>query len=280
MSDVKNEVALVTGATSGIGWAIASSLRDAGYKVFGTGRAAQPRVPDGVRAVTLDLAEPERMAAAIAPILENSGRIDVLVNNAGVMIHGAMEDAGEEAVRALWQTNYFGAVCLNKLVLPVMRANLHGTILLVSSVGTLCTPPFLGHYCASKAALQAMGASLRHEVADFGIRVATIVPGDFRSQLHARAIRYAASEPYASLGRCFDEFVSRLQQSADDPADVGRKVVAICTRARPSYVHNVGKWARRLPWLKAILPQSMFEQSVRRLLAKANGAESALPAPR
>lgn len=260
MPSVKNEVALVTEATSEIGWAIASSLRDAGYEVYGTGRPDEPRVPHGVHAVTMDLGAPESFAASIAPILERKGRIDVLVHNPDATIHGTLEDVDDQSARALWQTNYFGIVQLNKLVVPVMRANLHGTIILVGSVGTLSAPPLLGHYTASKAALQAMGASLRHEVSDFGIRVATIVSGGFQDQIRARRRGCHASQPYRALARRFEECVLSFRQSAQEPASLGRKVIAICTEPQPPYLHHVGTATQRLPWLKALLWQSVISR--------------------
>ena len=141
------------------------------------------RAPDRVHTVRLDVTKPAEIHAAIASALERFGAIDVLVNNAGFSIVGALEETSDDEVRTVMETMFFGPVTATRAVLPIMRERKKGTIVQITSVGGLITAPGFGPYCAAKHALEAVSEALAAEVAPFGIKVLIVEPGAFRTQL-------------------------------------------------------------------------------------------------
>jgi len=202
-----SKVVLITGASSGFGKACAEHLAGLGHWVYGTSRRARFEdgavVPGGVRMLPMDVREDDSVARAIAFIRKDAGRLDVLVNNAGLALAGAIEDTTVDEARDLFETNLFGAHRVCRAALPILRAQGAGLIINVSSLAGLVTVPFQGFYSASKYALESMTDALRMEVAAFGIRVVLIEPGDFKSGFTAGRVFAAASgegSPYAE--RC------------------------------------------------------------------------------
>src|SRR5688572_21760387 len=164
-------VALVTGASAGIGEAAARALVGAGFTVYGTSRkAAAGEQRDGVVLLPLDVTDDRSVAGVVREVLERSGRIDVLVNNAGVGIAGAAEESSIEQARALFETNVFGSIRTTRAVLPHMRDQGSGRIINVSSVLGLVPAPFMALYAATKHALEGYSESLDHEVREPGGR--------------------------------------------------------------------------------------------------------------
>src|SRR3954471_12967889 len=172
------QVALVTGASSGIGEAAARELVAAGFTVYGTRRkAVAGDQRDGVTFLPLDVTDDTSVAGAVGEVLARSGRIDVLVNNAGFGVTGAAEESSVEQARALFETNVFGLMRVTRAVLPVMRAQGRGRIVNVSSVVGLIPVPFMSLYSSSKHALEGYSESLDHEVREHGVRVLLVEPG-------------------------------------------------------------------------------------------------------
>src|SRR3954470_24156965 len=166
------QVALVTGASSGIGEAAARALRKAGFTVYGTSRrAVAGEERDELVFLPLDVTDDESVAGAVREVLARSGRIDVLVNNAGLGIAGAAEESSIEQARALFDTNVFGSIRMTRAVLPQMREQGSGRIINVSSVLGLVPAPFGALYAATKHAIEGYSESLDHEVREYGIRV-------------------------------------------------------------------------------------------------------------
>src|SRR5438270_1619837 len=155
MAAKKDRVALVTGASSGIGEAAARALVDAGFTVYGTSRRATPgETRGGVMFLPLDVTDDESVAGAVRAVLDRSGRIDVLVNNAGLGVAGAAEESSIEQGRALFDTNVFGSIRMTRAVLPQMREQGNGRIINVSSVLGLVPAPYMALYAASKHAIE------------------------------------------------------------------------------------------------------------------------------
>src|SRR5689334_8812737 len=156
MEDVMSEqkVAVVTGVSSGIGRATAAELAARGFRVFGTVRSAGTGVPEGVLPIVLDVRDEASIEAGIADVVARAGRIDVLVNNAGGSIVGAIEETDTRQAQDLFDVNFFGAVRMTRAVLPTMRRQRAGRILFVSSVVGFLPAPFMGFYSASKHALE------------------------------------------------------------------------------------------------------------------------------
>src|SRR3954470_14185583 len=169
--------ALVTGVSSGIGHATARALAEHGWRVFGTARSMSTVLPEHVERVLLDVRDPASIDAGVREVLEKAGRIDLLVNNAGGAVTGAIEETSLEQARDLFEVNFFGAMRMTQAVLPAMRAQRSGRIVFISSLLGLLPAPFSGLYSASKHAVEGLAESLDHETRKLGIRAALVEPG-------------------------------------------------------------------------------------------------------
>src|SRR5438445_13110675 len=176
-------VALVTGVSSGIGNATARALVERGYRVFGTVRSETSAVPSKVERVLLDVRDANSIASAVREVLDRAGRIDLLVNNAGGSVTGAVEETSLSQAKDLFEVNFFGAVRVTQAVLPAMRAQRSGRIIFISSVVGFLPAPFMGFYSASKHALEGLAESLDHETRMLGIRAALVEPGFIRTNI-------------------------------------------------------------------------------------------------
>jgi NAD(P)-dependent dehydrogenase (short-subunit alcohol dehydrogenase family) len=183
----------ITGASSGLGRALAGHLLAAGHRVVATARDTtalqdlRAAHPDAAMLLSLDVTDHDAIQAAVAAAEEMFGGIDVLVNNAGYGYTAAVEEGENDAVARLFATNFLGPVALIKAVLPLMRARGTGTIVNISSIGTRTTLPGGGYYSAAKAALEALSGSLRKEVAPLGLHVMVVEPGAFRTEFRGRS---------------------------------------------------------------------------------------------
>ena len=185
-------VVIVTGASSGIGQAIAAHLHRSGWRVFGTMRRPDPD-KHGPDALKLDVTSDQSVEAAVAEVLARTGRIDALVNNAGVDMLGAVEETTVQEALNLFQTNFFGVHRLVRAVLPAMRARKAGRLVTIGSVAGFLPTPFEAFYSASKHALEGYCESLDFEVRAFGIHTVLIEPGFIRTQIRSNVTRTAAS---------------------------------------------------------------------------------------
>jgi NAD(P)-dependent dehydrogenase (short-subunit alcohol dehydrogenase family) len=276
-----NRVAIVTGASSGIGQAAARELVRAGFTVYGTSRtAAVGEERDGVVFVPLDVTDDESVAAAVREVLGRSGRIDVLVNNAGLGITGAAEESSIEQARALFDTNLFGSMRLTRAVLPQMREQGSGRIINVSSVLGLMPAPFGALYAASKHAIEGYSESLDHEVREHGVRVLLVEPAYTRTAFDANAI--PADEPlpvYARRREVFDTLIVEAIKGGDEPSVVGKVIVAAATDARPKLRYPAGPLARRVTKLRRYVPSTAFDKQVRKINQLDGPASSSAPSP-
>src|SRR3954454_21892273 len=193
-------VALVTGASSGIGEAAARKLPAAGFTVYGTSRrAAAGEEREGVRFLPLDVTDDDSVATAVREVIDRSGRIDVLVNNAGLGIAGAAEESSIEQARALFDTNVFGSIRMTRTVLPQMRKQGSGRIINVSSVLGVVPAPFGALYAATKPPIEGYSESMDHELREHGIRVMLVEPAYTRSSFDASSV--PADEPLGVYAR-------------------------------------------------------------------------------
>src|SRR5438874_13527571 len=220
-------VAVVTGASSGIGEAAAQELVGAGFTVYGTSRkAAAGETRGGVVFLPLDVTDDESVADAVREVLGRSGRIDVLVNNAGLGITGAAEESSIEQARALFDTNLFGSMRMTRAVLPQMREQGGGRIINISSVLGLMPAPFGALYAATKHAIEGYSESLDHEVREHGVRVLLVEPAYTRTSFDANAL--PADEPlpvYARRREVFDVVIAEAVKGGDEPSVVGEAIV-------------------------------------------------------
>ena len=259
-------VALVTGASSGIGEAAAHALLGAGFTVHGTSRkAAVGEERDGVVFVPLDVTDDESVADAVSEVLDRSGRIDVLVNNAGLGITGAAEESSIEQARALFDTNLFGSMRMTRAVLPQMREQGSGRIINVSSVLGVVPAPFGALYAATKHAIEGYSESLDHEVREHGVRVLLVEPAYTRTSFDANAT--PADEPlpvYARRREVVDALIAEAINAGDEPSVVGEAIVAAATDSRPKLRYPAGPLARRVTKLRRYAPSTVFDKQIRK----------------
>jgi NAD(P)-dependent dehydrogenase (short-subunit alcohol dehydrogenase family) len=255
---------LITGASSGIGKACAVRLAAEGDRVYGTSRdpSEETGVPN-MQMLAMDVNSDESVAAAIDQVVQAEGTIDVVVNNAGFGIAGAVEDTSIEEAKALFETNFFGMLRVCRAVLPVMRKAHRGTIINTSSLGGRIGLPYQGLYSATKFAVEGMSEALRMEVHQFGIRVIMIEPGDFRTGF-TKNRRYVAAAQQDSIYR--ESFESTIEvaendeQSGSSPEQIARLLVRILRSRSPKVRYSVGGISQRgAAVLKQILPSRVFE---------------------
>jgi NAD(P)-dependent dehydrogenase (short-subunit alcohol dehydrogenase family) len=265
-------VAIVTGASSGIGEAIAGRLSGAGFRVFCASRSATA-VP-GVEHLTVDVTDDASVREGVAAVLDEAGRVDLLVNNAGFLVAGAIEELTLEDAKAMFETNYFGVLRMTLAVLPGMRARGGGHIITNSSLAGLVPVPFWGQYNASKAAVEGLMETLRHEVRPFGIKVAMVEAGAIRTRLYGHPPAAGLPAYAGARGRALgvmDGYVAK----GPGPDLVAREVLSLAQSAHPRLHNTLTREAKQFTLLKRLLPQGAFEAGVRtgfKLPAKGDAA--------
>ncbi|MEV6972011.1 oxidoreductase [Kitasatospora sp. NPDC093806] len=233
----------VTGASRGLGAEITREALDRGHSVIATARDAAavrkafPHGPDGLLAVIADVTDPAQLAAAVETGLARFGRIDVVVNNAGYGLVGAIEETSDAAARALFDVNVFGVLNTLRATLPTLRAQRSGHVLNIGSVGGFATAPAIGLYGASKFAVEGISEALHGELAPLGVRVTIVEPGGFRTDfLGGSSLRVepAAIADYAAGAGPVREALARVDgRQPGDPAKAARAVVDVTEAAEP-----------------------------------------------
>jgi short-subunit dehydrogenase len=261
----KRKVVLITGASSGIGRVTASLLAKNGYRVFGTSRQPDTNTPSEYEMLQLDVRSDRSVNGCIRSLMERTGRLDVLINNAGYKLTGALEETSLPEAQSQFETNFFGTVRMVKAVLPIMRRQRDGQIINLGSLAGLIGVPFHGFYSASKYALEGYTEALRHEVKGLNIRVSIIEPSFFRTHLasSARSSAEVISEYSGMRERVLRVFEKSVQTGAD-PNLVAKLILSIIESRAPQLRYRIGKDAKRLPRIKAIVPAAAFEAGVRR----------------
>jgi NAD(P)-dependent dehydrogenase (short-subunit alcohol dehydrogenase family) len=260
-------VALVTGASSGIGKATALALADAGFEVVGTSRNTAGVTPrDGVVFLDLDVAGDESVAGAVDRVIQRFGRIDVLVNNAGVGSVGAAEERSVAQDQSVFDINVFGVIRMTKAVLPHMRAQGSGRVINISSVLGFTPQPYMAVYAAAKHAVEGYSESVDHEVREHGIRVLLVEPAYTRTAFDVNATQPDAPLPvYADQRHIFDEVVAAAMKDGDDPAVVAKAIVAAATDPKPKLRYTAGSIAGRVSTLRRLVPARAFDKQIRKL---------------
>lgn len=258
-------VVLITGASSGIGGATARTLAGAGYRVFGGVRRPEAAVTaPGVEYVGMDVRDDASVVAAVSQVIEKAGRIDIVINNAGVSLVGPVEATSDTEATALFDVNVFGVLRVMRAVLPSMRENRSGLVLNISSVLGFLPAPYMGLYASSKHALEGLSESLDHEVRAFGVRVVLVEPSFSRTNLDINATRtQAVIEDYAAA--CAQS-VNAVRQQINDgppPEEVAGKIVSIIRGTYRLRQPADGR-ARLLSLLRRFAPFGQVDKSLRR----------------
>ncbi|MGP4050353.1 oxidoreductase [Streptomyces sp. 2A115] len=259
-------VALVTGATSGIGKETARALAAAGFEVIGTGRKTSGLTPPaGVTYLDLDVASDDSATAAVAEAIDRFGRIDVLVNNAGIGSAGAVEENSVAQAQSVFNINVLGVIRMTKAVLPHMRAQGGGRVINISSVLGLAPQPFMALYVASKHAIEGYSESLDHEVREHGVRVLLVQPAYTKTSFDTNAAQPDTPLPlYAERRRGFDAMIEQAMKDGDDPAVVAKAIVTAATDKKPKLRYTAGPLASRVATARRLVPAGTFDKQIRK----------------
>jgi NAD(P)-dependent dehydrogenase (short-subunit alcohol dehydrogenase family) len=259
-------VVLITGTSSGIGKAIASAFAAKGFEVFGTSRNPQRSEPiAGTEILPLDVSDAASVSAAVSTVIQRAGRIDVLVNNAGVGVFGAAEESSIAQAQELFDTNFFGLIRVTNEVLPHLRAQRSGRVINIGSVLGFLPAPYGALYAASKHAVGGYSESLDHETREFGVRVSVVEPG-----YTATAFDSNAAEPdspiasYEALREHVKEGLIKSVRSGDDPSVVAQVVLKAATSRTPKLRYPAGPLARQLTALKKFAPATLLDKGIRK----------------
>jgi len=265
MNRNSGKTAIVTGASSGIGRASAEALARAGFTVFGTSRSKASSNPAQVSMLTCDVTDGDSVSALVATVLAQTGRIDLLVNNAGVGLLGGAEESSVAQVQSLFDVNLFGVMRMINAVLPSMRRRGEGRIVNIGSILGLVPAPYSAHYSAVKHALEGYSESLDHEVRAFNIRVSIIEPAFVRTVFDQNGIEPdSLLKEYDQARAGFKALLAEVMPKADRPEMVADAVVKAATDARPRRRYTVGKAARQVSLLRRFAPAEMFDKTLRK----------------
>lgn len=264
---MNNKTILITGASKGIGLAIARRLHDRGDRVIGTSRSPEAADAPGIRLLPLDVTRPESIRAAVDAAIAEAGRIDVLINNAGYDLYGAVEETSSAELSVQMATNFTGAAELMRVVLPHLRAQGGGRIINISSIGGRISLPFNSAYAASKFALEGFSEALRYEVLRHNIYVSLVEPGPVRTDTLDTSIQSPRVDHPLYAGarqRMIATMIESGRTTSVTPDQVARVVETIIAAPAPRLRYPVGMLARMMPLMKALLPQSLFEAFILR----------------
>ena len=264
--NTKNKVALVTGASSGIGEATALQLSKAGYKVYGTSRRGGKAAQRAFEMLPLDVTSDESVDAAVGEVIRLEGRIDLLVNNAGFSVAPAgAEESSIEQAQAIFDTNFFGTVRMTRAVVPHMRRQGSGRIINIGSVLGFLPMPYGALYAATKHAIEGYSESLDHELRTRGIRVSVIEPAFTKTQFEANFIEPDTKlDEYREVRAALAERTKVLVEAGDKPSIVADVVLRAALAAHPKRRYTAGGRARGLQFLRKYAPATLMDSGIRR----------------
>ncbi len=257
------KVVLITGASSGIGKSIGTFLHDKGFIVYGTSRNPECVINSIFPLLPLDVRNTESINATVQKVIQLSGRLDVVINNAGVGITGPIEEIPSQEIKNNFETNFFGPIEVIKAVLPQMRSQKSGLIINITSIAGYMGLPYRGIYSASKGALELITESLSMELKPFGINITNVAPGDFATNIasgrfHAAVIIDSAYEvSYGATLKMMDEQVN----SGNNPIEMAQAILNIIQTENPKIHYKVGSFIQKFSIvLKRILPDKVYEK--------------------
>ncbi|WP_077373895.1 oxidoreductase [Mesorhizobium prunaredense] len=264
MNKTNPGVALVTGASSGIGRATAIALQSAGFRVFGTSRRAAKN-SDGLSMLACDVTDDASVAKLVDDVLAETGRIDLLVNNAGVGLFGGAEESSMVQAQALFDVNVFGVLRVTNAVLPIMRRQGRGRIVNLSSVQGFIPAPYFALYASTKHAIEGYSESLDHELRPFGIRVALVEPAYTRTSFEDNLAKPdQLLDIYDAARAGMNAVVRKAMEKGDSPEVVAKTVLVAATDRAPKRRYAAGKMARQVSLLRRFVPASAFDKSLRK----------------
>jgi short-subunit dehydrogenase len=265
------KVALVTGASSGIGESTAILLKENGYIVYGAARRTvkmKNLESHGVKIIALDITKEESIVECVNTIIENEGRLDVLINNAGYGSYGAIEDVTLEEARRQFDVNIFGLARLTQLVLPKMREHRYGKIVNISSIGGKIYTPFGGWYHATKHALEGFTDSLRLETKGFGIDPIIIEPGGIKTEWGAIAAenlkKTSGGGAYAETANKAADGMAKMYEGnrLSEPEVIAKTILKAITARNPKTRYAAGSMSGLVLFMRRWLSDKMFDRVI------------------
>lgn len=263
---MNRKTALVTGASSGIGEATAQRLAMAGYKVYGTSRRGAQARERSFEMLRLDVTSVESVEAAVGEVMRLSGRIDLLVNNAGFSVAPAgAEESSIEQARSIFDTNFFGIVRMTRAVVPHMRHQRGGRIINIGSVFGFLPAPYMALYAATKHAIEGYSESLDHELRTTGIRVSVIEPANTNTQFDANLLEPDAKvDAYREIRAVVAKRMTEMVAAGDQPGVVADAVLKAAIAAHPKLRYAAGGRASRLRLLRRFAPAGVVDAGIRK----------------
>lgn len=258
-----SKVVLITGGSSGIGKSVGEFLTKKGFTVFGTSRSPEKYVNSKFPIVGLDVTKPETISSAVNHVIDKAGRIDVLINNAGVGITGPIEEIPEAEIKNNFETNFFGPINTIKAVLPQMRKQNSGLIINVTSIAGYMGLPYRGIYSASKGALELVTEAFRMELKPFNIQMTNVAPGDFATNIASG--RYHApvldDSPYKDSYGTSLKLMNEHVDAGKDPLQMAMAILKIINTQNPKVHYKVGEFMQKFSIvLKRIVPDKVYEK--------------------
>ncbi len=258
------KVVLVTGGSAGIGRAVAAHLANLGYTVYGTSRTADVEMTDdGFRILRMDVTDEAMVKSGMAFIAEKHGKLDVLINNAGLGMTGPLENTSDAEAKMIYDTNVFGVLNTCRHAAPLLRKS-QGNVINITSIGGIFGLPYRGIYCSSKFAVEGISEVLSMEMAPQGIKVSIIEPGDFKTSINENRLtsENVNDDVYPKFSKVVNQ-INREVSSAQDPIIVARTVERILRSSRPKLRYRAATPMHRLSvGLYKLLPGRLFERII------------------
>jgi NAD(P)-dependent dehydrogenase (short-subunit alcohol dehydrogenase family) len=266
MAKPPGKVALVTGASSGIGQATAERLAKAGYKVYGTSRRGAQADSRPFEMLPLDVTSDESVEAAVSEVMRRDSRIDLLVNNAGFGVApAAAEESSIDQARSIFETNFFGLIRMTRAVVPHMRRQGSGRIINIGSVLGFLPMPYGALYAATKHAVEGYSESLDHELRTRGIRVSVIQPAYTKTPFDANFMEPDARlDAYREARAGVNKRVNEIMATAEPPGVVAETVLTAASATHPKVRYAAGKLAKRLRFLRRFAPAVLVDAGIRK----------------
>ncbi|WP_027376584.1 SDR family oxidoreductase [Kaistella palustris] len=254
---------IITGTSAGIGFALAEYFGRKGHTVYGLSRKTADS--DFFKTIGTDITDNSQILASVSEILKAESRIDVLINNAGMGMVGAIEDSTQEEILKLFNLNLVGSVQMMAAVLPNMRQQGYGQIINISSIGSEMGLPFRGFYSASKSALDKVTEAIRYEVSPWNIEVCTLHLGDIKTNIAENRVKTKVSQPYlATFNKVYSLMNSHVNDGSE-PVEVANYIEKLLAKKSWKAHYYFGKFGQKIGIpLKWILPQNLYENLMRK----------------
>lgn len=260
---MKSKIILITGTSSGIGYVLAEYLGKNGHQVYGLSRKTVEN--PYFTSISADITDNDAVQNAVAHILEQESRIDVLINNAGMGMVGAVEDSAKEDILKLFNLNLVGAVQMMSAVMPAMRQNRYGSIINISSIGSEMGLPFRGFYSASKSALDKVTEAMRYEVDAWNVQVCSLHLGDIKTNIAENRVKTKVSEPYENIFAKVHALMNAHVGEGTEPLEVAAYIDQLLQKKQWKAHYYFGKFGQKIGVpLKWILPQNFYEKLMKK----------------